>query len=144
MKQKILKFPRVGIGVLIFKKKKVLLGKRKGSHGAGEYAFPGGHLEYLETIEDCAKRETFEETGVKIKNINFQFLANVRKYRPKHYLHIGVTADYGNGKVQVKEPDKVESWDWYSLDRLPKPLFEMAKMAINSYEKNKIYFKERK
>jgi len=144
MKQKILKFPRVGIGVLIFKKKKILLGKRKGSHGAGEYAFPGGHLEYMETIEDCAKRETFEEAGIKIKNINFQFLANVRKYKPRHYLHVGVTADYNNGEVQIKEADKIESWDWYSLDRLPKPLFEMAKMAINSYKKNKIYFKEKK
>jgi len=144
MKQKILKFPRVGIGVLIFKEKKILLGKRKSSHGAGEYAFPGGHLEYMETIENCAKRETSEETGIKIKNIKFQFLANVRKYRPKHYLHVGVTADYNNGEVQIKEADKIESWDWYSLDRLPKPLFEMAKMAINSYKKNKIYFKEKK
>ncbi len=144
MKQKILKFPRVGIGVLIFKNKKILLGKRKGSHGAGEYAFPGGHLEYMETIEGCAERETLEETGIKIKNIKFQFIANIRKYKPKHYLHVGVTADYKSGKVKIKEGDKIESWDWYNLNKLPKPLFEMAGMAIKSHKKNKIYFKERK
>ena len=62
--------PRVGIGVMIFKDNKVLFGKRKGSHGEGEYAFPGGHLDYMETIEDCAKRETFEETGIEIENIS--------------------------------------------------------------------------
>jgi len=105
-KKNVKKFPMVGIGVLIFKGKKILIGKRRGSHGEGEYAFPGGHLDYMETIEDCAKRETFEETGIKIENIRFQFLANVRKYKSKHYLHIGVIADYKNGKVQLKEPEK--------------------------------------
>jgi 8-oxo-dGTP diphosphatase len=134
------KFPMVGIGVLIFKRRKVLIGKRKGSHGEGEYAFPGGHLGYMETIEDCAKRETFEETGIKIKNIRFQFLANVRKYKPKHYLRIGVIADYKSGKVQLKEPEKNEGWDWYGLNNLPKPLFWMAKLAIDVYKTKRIYF----
>ena len=75
------KKPKIGVGVIVIKENKVLLGKRKGSHGEGEYAFPGGHLEYMETIEDCARRETLEETGIKIKNIRFQFLANVHKYK---------------------------------------------------------------
>jgi len=139
-KKKVENFPKIGIGVTIFKGKKTLLGKRKGSLGKGEYASPGGHLKYMETIEDCAKRETFEETGIKIKNIRFQFVANVRKYKPKHYLHIGVIADYKSGKVQVKEPEKCESWDWYTLDKLPKPLFWMAKLAIDSYKTGRIYF----
>ena len=51
---------RVGIGVMIFKDGKVLLGKRKGSHGEGDWAFPGGHLDYMEGFEECARRETRE------------------------------------------------------------------------------------
>ena len=134
------KIPLVGIGVMIFKRDKVLLGKRKGSHGEGEYAFPGGHLDYMETIEDCAKRETFEETGIEVENIRFQFLANVRKYKPKHYVHIGVVADYKEGIVKLKEPEKCENWDWYSLDNLPQPLFWMTKLSIDSYKTKEIYF----
>ena len=56
--------PKTGVGILIIKDNKVLSHKRAGSHGAGEYAFPGGHLEYMETVEQGAKREVMEETGV--------------------------------------------------------------------------------
>jgi len=48
----------------------------------GEWSFPGGHLEYMESFEDCAKRETREECGIEITNIRFQFLSNVIKYAP--------------------------------------------------------------
>ncbi|MFA4941602.1 MAG: NUDIX domain-containing protein, partial [Patescibacteria group bacterium] len=36
------KYPRVGVGVMIQNEKgEVLLGLRQGSHGAGEWSFPG-------------------------------------------------------------------------------------------------------
>lgn len=61
------KRPAVGVGVLIFNdKKQMLLGKRKGSHGAGTWCNPGGHLEFGESFEQCAIREVEEETGLKI------------------------------------------------------------------------------
>jgi 8-oxo-dGTP diphosphatase len=56
--------PKVGIGVAVVKKNFILLGKRKGSHGSGDWAFPGGHLEFGETPHECAYRELLEETGL--------------------------------------------------------------------------------
>ena len=85
--------PKIGRGVMIFKDGKVLVSKRKGSHGSGEYAFPGGHLEYKETFEQCAIRETREECGIEIKNVRFLYLTNLTKYLPKHYVQIGMIAD---------------------------------------------------
>jgi 8-oxo-dGTP diphosphatase len=49
--------PKVGVGIMILKNGKILLGKRKGSHGEGEFAFPGGHLEYMESFTKCAKKK---------------------------------------------------------------------------------------
>jgi len=141
--KKVKKYPQVGIGVMILKNRKVLLGKRKGSHGQGEYAFPGGHLEYMETIEHCAKRETFEETGIKIRNVKFQFVVNVKRYKPKHYLHIGVIASHKSRRVKLREPEKCEFWNWYSLNKLPRPMFWMAKLGIDAYKTKQIYFNEK-
>ncbi len=127
--------PKVGIGVMIFKDGKVLFGKRKGSHGAGEWAFPGGHLEYMEGFEECATRETREECGIEIENIRFEYLANIKKYAPKHYVHIGLIADWKNGEPQNLEPEKCERWEWFSLDKLPSPMFYACELAIESYKK---------
>lgn len=132
--------PKVGVGIMIFKDGKILLARRKGSHGAGEYAFPGGHLEYMESFEECAKRELAEETGIEIENIRFLFLANVRKYVPKHYAHIGLIADWKSGEPQVLEPEKSEEWQWYDLDNLPSPMFEMCSLSTDSYKTGKNYY----
>ncbi|UMX47630.1 MAG: NUDIX domain-containing protein [Candidatus Nealsonbacteria bacterium DGGOD1a] len=129
--------PKVGIGIMIFKEGKVLLGKRKGSHGQGEYAFPGGHLEYMESFKDCVRREISEECGIKIKNIRFQFLANIIKYAPKHYVHIGLLADWESGEPKVLEPERSESWGWYEIENLPQPVFETCKLAMESYRTGK-------
>ena len=57
---------RVGVGVMVLCPQGVVLLKRQGSHGAGEWSFPGGHLEFGESIVDCARREVMEELGVEL------------------------------------------------------------------------------
>ncbi len=126
---------------MIIKDGKVLLAKRKGSHGEGEYAFPGGHLEYMESFEDCARRETKEECGIEIENIKFLFLTNITKYAPKHYVHVGLLADWKSGEPEVLEPANSESWNWYDLEQeLPRPMFEMCKISLDSYWTGKNYY----
>jgi len=132
--------PSVGVGVMIFKDGKILLGKRKASHGDGEYAFPGGHLDYMESYEGCARRETKEETGIEIKNVRFQLLSNMKEYAPKHYVHIGMIADWSSGEPQVLEPEKSESWSWYSLDQLPRPIFVTTELAVRAKQGGQIFF----
>ena len=125
---------------MIFKNGKILLGRRCGSHREGEYSFPGGHLNYMESFEDCAGRETREEAGIEIENIRFQYLANSDYYSPKHYVHIGLMADWKSGEPKVLEPDKRLDWRWYDLSNLPKPLFKMCEMAAESFNSGKNYY----
>ena len=133
--------PKVGIGVMIFKDGKILLAQRKGSHGAGEWAFPGGHLEYMESFYDCIQREINEECGIGVKDFRFNFVANVKHYAPKQYVHVGLIADWANGDPKLLEPDKFMSeWGWYDIDNLPKPLFRQCELAIEAYKTGKNYF----
>ncbi|MEK7617311.1 MAG: NUDIX domain-containing protein [Patescibacteria group bacterium] len=130
---------KVGIGILVFKDRKVLLGKRRESHGKGEYASPGGHLEFNESIIDCAKRECREEAGIEIKNIKFLRFSNMRKYG-KHYVDIGLIADWAGGEPTVLEPSKMEKWNWYNLDNLPKPLFGVINHTSEALKTGRNFF----
>ena len=58
------RYPRVGVGVLVVRDGHLLLGQRRGSHGAGTWALPGGHLERGEDAVACGRRELLEETGL--------------------------------------------------------------------------------
>lgn len=63
--------PLVGVGVLITDAEHpgcVLVGERRGSHGAKTFATPGGHLEYVEEFDECARREVKEETNLGQQN----------------------------------------------------------------------------
>ncbi len=115
--------PRVGVGVLVMKEGQVLLGRRKNTHGAGEYASPGGHLEHLESFEACARREVREETGLELGAVEFLRVLNTTQYAPRHYVDVSLVAQWRSGEPRVLEPEKVERWDWYPLGALPGPLF---------------------
>ncbi len=116
--------PKVGIAVIITRNEMVLLGKRKVAHGNGSWAFPGGHLEFGESIEKCATREVLEEAGIKIINPRIVALTNdIHKETRKHYITIFVAADIASGSPMNMEPHKLERWEWFSWDALPEPLF---------------------
>lgn len=134
--------PRIGVGVMVVRAGKVcpvevLLGKRKGSHAAGEYAFPGGHLENGESVEECAWREVMEETGLEIGAVGYRFTALIGEYAPaKHYVHIGVMAWIGREGAEAKlmEPDKCEGWGWYDVaDRFPAPIMGPTALALHEH-----------
>lgn len=135
-------YPKVGVGFLIIKDNEILLGKRKSSHGVGEYALPGGHLEYMETFEECALREFAEEVGsdMKLKNVRYLCTTNLMKYAPKHYVDIGMCAEWESGEPIVMEPEKLESWDWYPINDLPQPLFGCTDNYLLAYQTGQHYF----
>jgi len=131
--------PKVGVAVIVIKDSNVLLGKRINSHGSGTWQFPGGHLEFGEPIEDCAKRELFEETGLTIQNIRSgPYTNDIFKIEQKHYITLFVIADYDSGVLTVKEPKKCEKWEWFSWSQLPEPKF----LPIQNLIKQKFNLKD--
>ena len=118
------KRPLIGVGCLIQRDGKILLGQRKSAHGAGCWAPPGGHLEFGESVESCATRELLEETGLKPLSLHLgPWVENVMEGGQKHYITIFVFIDKFVGEPLLLEPDKCEGWEWFHLDNFPQPLF---------------------
>jgi 8-oxo-dGTP diphosphatase len=116
--------PRVGVGVLVWHDGKVLLGRRRGAHGAASWSFPGGHLELGESWEACALREVHEETGLDVHSLDFAAVTNdVFADEGKHYVTIFMQAQAHSNAAELREPDKCEGWAWFAWSDLPSPLF---------------------
>jgi 8-oxo-dGTP diphosphatase len=115
---------RVGIGVLVRDpscRKNVYCGIRLGSHGAGSLALPGGHLEMMESWEDCAKREVWEEMNVKIVNLKFAHVSNnIMSEESRHYITIFMTGEMADKNQHPinREPEKCQGWESISWDDL--------------------------
>jgi 8-oxo-dGTP diphosphatase len=149
--------PRIGVAVFILhpvpttqattpsqptssQQYKFILGQRLGSHGSNTWALPGGHLEFGESFEECAIRETLEETDLDIEDVSFLTTTNDLMPSAKrdgsmlHYATIFMVAkvkasggaDGVNGKrentelpdVKVMEPNKCAGWEWVSWEDL--------------------------
>ena len=119
-----------------------MLGLRKGSHGEGEWAFPGGHLEFGETVFETAKREVKEETDLDVEPVEIVSIADEMRYittDDKHYLNIGVKALYQGGEPRLREPEKCLEWQWFDLNNLPDRMLEGTQFTLENFKAKRIY-----
>jgi 8-oxo-dGTP diphosphatase len=133
--------PQVGMGILVMRGDKVLLGKRRGSHGDGYYAAPGGHIEFGESFAAAAAREVREETALEIINLRLLSVGNYL-FTPadgeRHYIDVDFVCEAPAGEAQLCEPEKCEGWAWYELNALPQPLFVVTQRMIESLQSGAI------
>ncbi len=115
---------KVWVWVIIYKDAKVLLWKRKNSHWEYTWWFPWWHLEFWESFEDCAKRETLEESWITLKNIKYFWTTNdIFTEDNKHYVTIFMKSEYNSWEVQLLEPENFIKWEWFDKQNLPENLF---------------------
>lgn len=109
----------VGVGAVIFNKEgKFLLLKRgpKAQNEVGCWGFPGGAMEFGETIEETIKREVKEELDVAIKPL--KMLTPVNHAIPKekqHWVAVPYICQLKFGKPKILEPQKNAELDWFTL-----------------------------
>lgn len=128
------KIIRVGVGVIVVRNKKILLGRRIGSHGSNTWSLPGGHMEFFETPEETAIREVKEETNLDVSDIQrVGFTNDLFADENKHYVTLFVKAGCESGELKLMEPNKCLEWGWFSLDKLPEPLFLPLKNFIEEH-----------
>lgn len=124
--------PRVGVGVIVRDKEKFLLLKRKSPHGQGTWSSPGGHLEFGETLEQCAARETFEETSIILRDVRFSGVTNdFFEAENKHYITIWMECSKFEGEAKINSEREMSEIGWHSIPDMPGPLFLSFHKYIN-------------
>lgn len=127
--------PRVGVIAIVWQQQQVLLVKRKYPPHAGHWGFPGGKLEWRETMSESAARELLEETAIHatmnqpfacydvLDNDDSGVLAH-------HYVMVAVSGYYQSGHAQAA--DDAEAVGWFTPDALPSPLCPDLQNILNA------------
>ncbi|KAG1968553.1 7,8-dihydro-8-oxoguanine triphosphatase isoform X1 [Pimephales promelas] len=103
--------------VLVVQPGRVLLGMKKRGFGAGKWNGFGGKVQTGETIEQAARRELLEESGLtvdtllKIGNIKFEFIGETELLD----VHIFRADTY---KGEPTESDEMRP-QWFDTDKIP-------------------------
>jgi ADP-ribose pyrophosphatase YjhB (NUDIX family) len=132
---------KTGVGVMLLKDNKVLLGHRVnkakdtgGIYEPDSWTFPGGKQEYNETVLETAIRETKEETNLDLKEL-YVYTATDEFQPDRHFVTIGVISSSYEGELKVMEPDKINEWKWFDLNDLPNNIYTPSKNMIDEYKK---------
>lgn len=129
------RFPEPTVGVFIFNQRGELLLLR--SHKwPGAYVVPGGHVELGERLEEAARREVREETGLEIRDlefINFQeFIYDPAFWKRKHFIFFDFAAKAEDTRVTLN--DEAESYIWVDpLQALSLPLDDYTRRSVEMY-----------
>ncbi|GGM33488.1 DNA mismatch repair protein MutT [Paraliobacillus quinghaiensis] len=127
-------------GAIIFDKQdRILLHLRADNQTWG---FPGGYMELGETVKETAKREVFEETGLRLGELelfsvysgegNKKTLANGDQVSlVQHWF----TCHEYSGEL-VKQNDETLDVGFFSLDELPENMFASQMKVVRDLRSN--------
>ncbi|TFB19504.1 NUDIX domain-containing protein [Filobacillus milosensis] len=116
----------VGASVMVLNERKELLLQKRKDNGC--WGLPGGSMELGESLEEVAKREMIEETGLTPDNLTLLnvFSGEEQYYKLPHGDELyNVTANYlcteYEGKLRIDEDESLDI-NFFNLKELPKPL----------------------
>lgn len=133
-------FIGVGVGaVIVGQEGKVFLAKRgrEARNEIGKWEFPGGSVEFGETLEQALVREVVEEYGF---TIEVEELLDVVDHlipeENQHWVSPTFICRVKNGTPRIREPHKCDEIGWFALDQIPVYQLTIAsRKSLESFRK---------
>jgi len=116
----------VGVGAVVFNGKGEFFLSQRGKESRnerGKWEFPGGRVEFGDTLRTTIIREFMEEYGMVIEVE--QLLAvddHILPDEGQHWVSPTFIARHVSGEPRILEPHKCQAIGWFTLDNLPEPL----------------------
>ncbi len=117
--------------IILVKRGDQVLLTRKAEWVPGRYSLVAGFVDFGESLEECAVREVFEETGIKIENVRYTGSQN---WPFPAQMMAGFVADYSSGEIVV-DHNELEDAQWFNLNQMPilPPKRSIARHIIDTY-----------
>ncbi|MGD0005454.1 MAG: NUDIX domain-containing protein [Anaerolineaceae bacterium] len=129
----------VGVGAIIVNPVGQLFLARRGSLAKNErglWEFPGGSVEFGETLTQALKREIREEFGVEIRvGELLDVVDHILIDEKQHWVSPTYICEIISGKPQIKEPEKCSQIGWFFLDAVPDDLSMITSKNLEHYRK---------
>ncbi|WP_171183887.1 NUDIX hydrolase [Ruegeria sp. HKCCC2117] len=113
--------PKIGALAVVLHQDQVLLVQRSKQPDAGLWGFPGGHVEWGETVLQAAQRELREETSVIAEPSHYLKNLDLLRHDPNgqvlsHYLLVGVACTYLSGAPEAGD-DALDA-RWFPIEQI--------------------------
>ncbi len=129
----------VGVGALIRGEDGRLFLARRGPQAKNErglWEFPGGAVEFGETLADALRREMREEYGIELEvGVLLDVVDHILPEEGQHWVSPTFLCRVTAGQPQIREPGKCSAIGWYHLDDLPQDITVITRANACSYRK---------
>jgi 8-oxo-dGTP diphosphatase len=136
-KRAVHQFVGVGVGAIILNAQgNVFLAQRgpEAANDQGLWAWPGGEVEFGETLTTAIQREILEEFDMVIDPLcQIAAFDHLLDGGQEHWVSVAFIALHISGEPSIKEPGKCSAFGWFSLDDLPVTLSALSEAHLQAY-----------
>jgi mutator protein MutT len=127
----------VGVGALLVNPRGELFLAQRGPQAKNErglWEFPGGSVEFGETLAEALRREMQEEYGVQIEVGELLDVADhILPEEGQHWVSPSFICRIVSGEPRILEPEKCSQIGWFAPQDVPEALSQISRVNLAHY-----------
>jgi 8-oxo-dGTP diphosphatase len=127
----------VGVGAIIVNDAGHIFLSRRGPKAKNErglWEFPGGSVEFGETLAQALRREMLEEYGIEISVGELvDVVDHILTHEHQHWISPTYICRIESGAPSIKEPEKCTDIRWFDVNRVPNELTQITRKNLEHY-----------
>ena len=130
----------VGVGAIIVNEAGCIFLARRGPNAKNEqglWEFPGGSVEFGETLAEALQREMLEEYGIQVSVGELvDVVDHILPQEHQHWVSPTFICQIVSGEASIREPEKCTEIGWFSIDQTPEELTQITRVNLEHYRQS--------